>query len=225
MSLVIVSALLLYTEVGKIILLIIDSISNWINTQLMKTGTDCAKTVKKLLRHSCSIRVMENLDDIPVSTFYGKRFTTLASAAETIANARSSNSGIDVVIIPPEPDYQTDEEEFDEDDLVTAHLPHDIPGEIEIAIEDDSDEEYNMPTVDAILVSCEMSRVLSLLMSPKKTKQLSTDDLRWFLKSTLIVDVNHRKINFSTAYTSVDKLSVSLLGRVTVVRGGNKNEI
>ncbi|KAK4883300.1 hypothetical protein RN001_006619 [Aquatica leii] len=53
---------------------------------------------------------------------------------------------IDVVIIPPEPDYQIDEEEFDEDDLVTAHLPCDVLGEVKVAMEDDSDEEYNMPT-------------------------------------------------------------------------------
>ncbi|XP_031343006.1 piggyBac transposable element-derived protein 2-like [Photinus pyralis] len=88
---------------------------------------------------------MEQVNAISASSFYGKRFATLASAEDAIANTKFPNSEIDVVIIPPEPDYQTDEEEFDEDDLVTASLPQDVPGEIEIAMEDDSDEEYNMP--------------------------------------------------------------------------------
>ncbi|KAK4883871.1 hypothetical protein RN001_000142 [Aquatica leii] len=45
------------------------------------------------------------------------------------------------VVPDTEPDYQTDVKEFDEDDLVTVHLPLDNPEEVEIAMEDDSDEE------------------------------------------------------------------------------------
>lgn len=94
---------------------------------------------------------MDNFKEISTFSFYGRKFKTLSSATDAIENASCSNSGIDVVIIPPEPYCQTDEEEFGEDDLVTSQLPHEIPSQIEIAMDDDSsdsDEEYNMPLSD-----------------------------------------------------------------------------
>lgn len=96
---------------------------------------------------------------VPCSSFYGKRFETLACAEDVIENTKSINSEIDVVIILPDADYRTDEEEFDDDDLVTNVLPNDVPGELEIDIigmedpDDDNDEwqdDKNIPLSEFI---------------------------------------------------------------------------
>lgn len=57
------------------------------------------------------------------------------------------NSEVDVVI-SPSADYQTDEEEFDEDDLITTQFPTDVLDEIEIDAfqdENENDEGDNIP--------------------------------------------------------------------------------
>lgn len=95
---------------------------------------------------------MDNFKEISSSSFYGKRFASFASAVDSIENIRNCNSEIDVVVIPPEVDYQTDEEEFDDDNLVDAQLPNDVPGAIEIEIqESDSDSEDNMPLSEIVI--------------------------------------------------------------------------
>ncbi|KAJ8948285.1 hypothetical protein NQ318_020772 [Aromia moschata] len=65
-----------------------------------------------------------------------KRFKTLGEAMEEIS---SSNRESEIVIIPPEVDTQTDEEEFDDMDI--SNSPCDIPGEVEVqhSSDDESD--------------------------------------------------------------------------------------
>lgn len=78
--------------------------------------------------------------------FYGNRYRTLGLAADDLAS--SSRQDVSVVIIPPDVDYQTDNEEIDEDDLQSQNIPNDVPGEIELEYandESDSDDEYNIP--------------------------------------------------------------------------------
>ena len=70
---------------------------------------------------------------IPPINFYGKRFKTLESAADNIEE--SSHNDIDVIIIPTDVDYQTDNEDIDEDNLLPAVLPKDIPGQIEVSMQ------------------------------------------------------------------------------------------
>ncbi|KAF5273278.1 hypothetical protein FQR65_LT04700 [Abscondita terminalis] len=81
-------------------------------------------------------RVQSKMDftEICPTSFYGKRFETLAAASDAIEKARTNTSEVDLVIIPPNVDYQTDEEEFDDDNLIAIELPKDIPGELEVDV-------------------------------------------------------------------------------------------
>lgn len=75
-----------------------------------------------------------NFKPIPVKHFYGKRFNSLVSALDEMScNEEFVNA--DIVIIPPEADYVTDEEDIDEDNMKTVEMPQDVPGEVEIFIE------------------------------------------------------------------------------------------
>ncbi|KAJ8928709.1 hypothetical protein NQ314_018719 [Rhamnusium bicolor] len=83
---------------------------------------------------------MDNDEFQPVSTgsFYGKRYKTLSAAVDDIASSSSHNDA-DIVVIPPDVDVQTDEDEIDEDNCATSYLPNDVPGEIEVHYDDDED--------------------------------------------------------------------------------------
>ncbi|KAJ8934302.1 hypothetical protein NQ318_000868 [Aromia moschata] len=82
----------------------------------------------------------------PISSkcFYGKRFKTLGEAMEEIS---SSNREPEIVIIPPEVDTQTDEEEFDDNDMNISNFPCDIPGEVKVQYS--SDDEIPLSEVAA----------------------------------------------------------------------------
>lgn len=97
---------------------------------------------------------MMNPDDaVPVATpiFYGKRYRRLAAAVDEI-DSWNQHIPADIVIIPPEVDTQTDDEDID-DDLIEDNevgLPRDVPGEVEIHYLDanddsSSDEEMDVP--------------------------------------------------------------------------------
>lgn len=76
-------------------------------------------------------------------TVQGKRYKTLESALDDV---EKENRSAEIVIIPPEPDYETDKDEIDEDDLQTITLPKDIPGEVEVFLSDnDFDSEDRIP--------------------------------------------------------------------------------
>lgn len=86
---------------------------------------------------------IDNIDEfeaIPCSSFYGRRHATFESAIDYLEK-KSSRVVVDIVLIPPNVDEQTDEEEFEEDDLVTTQLPSDVPGEIEIGCDSEEDED------------------------------------------------------------------------------------
>ncbi|KAJ8964483.1 hypothetical protein NQ314_004770 [Rhamnusium bicolor] len=67
----------------------------------------------------------------------------MQAALDVIEDAKSSNSEIDLVIIPPDLGNQTDNEEFDDDDLVFTEMPKDDPGEIEVDINGPSEDKNN----------------------------------------------------------------------------------
>nr|CAI5855414.1 unnamed protein product [Callosobruchus analis] len=68
---------------------------------------------------------------IPAAAFYRrKKLPNLDAAADFITSCSSND--IDVVILPPDPDMLTDEEDIDEDNLESAELPSDVPGMLEV---------------------------------------------------------------------------------------------
>nr|CAI5833785.1 unnamed protein product [Callosobruchus analis] len=68
---------------------------------------------------------------IPAAAFYRrKKLPNLDAAADFITSCNSN--GIDVVILPPDPDMLTDEEDIDEDNLESTELPSDVSGMLEV---------------------------------------------------------------------------------------------
>lgn len=86
------------------------------------------------------------MDFKPIATdmFYGRRYRNLQAAVEDLDE---NEQNIDIVVIPPEPDYHTDEDEIDEDDIRADTLPFDVPGAVEMFsnVDTGSDEEDNIP--------------------------------------------------------------------------------
>ncbi|KAK9751433.1 hypothetical protein QE152_g5029 [Popillia japonica] len=82
--------------------------------------------------------------DIPPIRFYGRKvFHTLPEAADEIENYEGE---IDVILVPPEPDILTDEEEQDDDNIMESQIPNDVPGFVEVGLGNsikwcDSDDE------------------------------------------------------------------------------------
>ncbi|GLV46154.1 hypothetical protein CBL_02870 [Carabus blaptoides fortunei] len=74
---------------------------------------------------------------------YGQRYKTLGEAIDKI-NSTDDNTPVDIILIPPEVDVQTDEEDVDEDDLLSTSAPKDVPGEVELAHYSD-EEDDNIP--------------------------------------------------------------------------------
>ncbi|KAB0803076.1 hypothetical protein PPYR_00046 [Photinus pyralis] len=94
---------------------------------------------------------MEPVDFPGISSlrFYGRRsYCHLNPALEDISSSDNQNE-IDIVIIPPNVDEQTDEEEFDDNNIQEFSMPNDVAGEIELQHMDSdietSDEESNLP--------------------------------------------------------------------------------
>lgn len=82
---------------------------------------------------------------ISTGTFYGKRYATVNDALEDFLSD-NNHATADMVIIPPDVDTNTDEEDIDDDNIEAQGLPHDVPGEIELHVMDsDEDEEDNLP--------------------------------------------------------------------------------
>ncbi|KAF5285330.1 hypothetical protein FQA39_LY04429 [Lamprigera yunnana] len=74
---------------------------------------------------------------INASTFYGRRYKDLESA---IGDLEDDDRQIDLTIISPSPDYETDLDDIDEDNILSDVLPADVPGEIEVFT---NDSEYD----------------------------------------------------------------------------------
>lgn len=84
---------------------------------------------------------MDSSKCVSTTSFYGKRYKHLNLALEDVAEI---NQHVDIVIVPPNPNYQSDDDEIDEDNLQVDILPQDVPGEVEIFQNDpqfDSDDE------------------------------------------------------------------------------------
>lgn len=71
----------------------------------------------------------DGISPISANCFYGKRYRTLKEAIE---NVSCSTSEADIIIIPPDVDEQTDEEELDENDMDIIIFPNDVPGQLEL---------------------------------------------------------------------------------------------
>ncbi|KAJ8914400.1 hypothetical protein NQ315_017494 [Exocentrus adspersus] len=93
--------------------------------------------------------VMDEFQSVPPIRFYGSRHKHLGTPLEEIS-CQSSRQATEIVIIPPDVDDQTDEENIDdgmceEENLV---LPNDVAGEIELHYEssgEDTDDESSIP--------------------------------------------------------------------------------
>ncbi|KAK9737106.1 hypothetical protein QE152_g10959 [Popillia japonica] len=109
------------------------------------------------------------LKEIRLSIFYGKQFETLSAALDAIENEKSTKPEIDVVISPPDVDDQTDEEAFDDDDLVTTEMPNDVPGQIKIEM-DESEDDENWEYDDNILLS---------VLSERQKKKRKMAERKW----------------------------------------------
>lgn len=88
--------------------------------------------------------------EIPPRTFYGgQRYQHLQHAIEDVAST-SSHNVIDIVVIPPDADPQTDDEEFDDNYIQEEpyFMPDDVAGGIELqhisSENETSDEEYDL---------------------------------------------------------------------------------
>lgn len=93
----------------------------------------------------------EDFPEISPKNFYGRqRYQHLQPALEKVASSSMKNE-VDIVIIPPTVDPQTDEEDFDENYIPDELLmPQDVTGEIELqhisdSESEDSDGECNLP--------------------------------------------------------------------------------
>ncbi|XP_030753599.1 piggyBac transposable element-derived protein 2-like [Sitophilus oryzae] len=72
----------------------------------------------------------DDFQPITTTSFYGRKiFSTLQEAADAI---ESHEDEADVIVLPPEPDVLTDQEEFDDDNIMESHIPNDVPGYIEV---------------------------------------------------------------------------------------------
>lgn len=102
-----------------------------------------------------------------VKSFYGKKFHRLGSALDSLAASTSTNP-VNLVIVPPDPDTQTDEEDVD-DDVTSDHsqkLPVDIPGTVEIEVTEEDFEETDREESESVPVR-------------KRRCRTATGDIRW----------------------------------------------
>ena len=76
---------------------------------------------------------------IKTSSFYSKPFKNLNSALDFVENDVHKN--FDIAIIPPDPDYNTDEEEGNAEDIIFDRIPNDVPGEVEVFFGSDSEDD------------------------------------------------------------------------------------
>ncbi|KAF5282225.1 hypothetical protein FQA39_LY17669 [Lamprigera yunnana] len=86
---------------------------------------------------------MEAHDGINASTSYDRRYKDLESA---IGDLEDGDRQLDLTIILPSPDYETDLDDIDEDNIQSHFLPADVPGQIEVFTNDSQyDSDDNIP--------------------------------------------------------------------------------
>ncbi|KAJ8909335.1 hypothetical protein NQ315_013451 [Exocentrus adspersus] len=85
---------------------------------------------------------IDSFSHVPVSSFYGRKsFSRLQDAADCIETYEGGE--VDVIILPPEPDALTDEEEFDDENIDDNRVPVDVPGSVEVDFGSDIEEDLN----------------------------------------------------------------------------------
>ncbi|KAK4878867.1 hypothetical protein RN001_011373 [Aquatica leii] len=81
---------------------------------------------------------------IKTKSFYGWRFLHLEEAVENLEN---NDRSADIVIIPPEVDGLTDEENYSDEEFPISLIPNDVPGQIKLHfLSSDEDDEYIPPS-------------------------------------------------------------------------------
>ncbi|KAK4875490.1 hypothetical protein RN001_011912 [Aquatica leii] len=115
----------------------------------------------QLKRNKHNIDTME-IPSISSINFYGQRYKRLGQAVEQI-NSTDDNTPVSILLIPPEVDIQTDEEDVDDDDLLSSSIPKDVPGEVEVVYDSDEDD-------DTISLSIIQDMLHKARHNPKNTK-------------------------------------------------------
>ncbi|KAK4883924.1 hypothetical protein RN001_000195 [Aquatica leii] len=81
---------------------------------------------------------------INTKSFYGRRFL---HSEEAVENLENNDRSADIVIIPPEVDVLTDEENYSDEEFPISLIPNDVPGQIELHfLSSDEDDEYIPPS-------------------------------------------------------------------------------
>lgn len=75
------------------------------------------------------VGLFRNMDPLDTTFFHGRSYKILRAAIESI---QSEDRPADIVIIPPNVDEQTDEEDIEEDVLMSNEYPADVPGTVEV---------------------------------------------------------------------------------------------
>ncbi|XP_065363610.1 piggyBac transposable element-derived protein 2-like [Calliphora vicina] len=101
---------------------------------------------------------------IKPSSFYGKAFKNLNSALDFVENY--DHEHFDIAIIPPDPDYNTDEEEGNADDILFDRMPNDIPGEVEVFFGSDSEDDIPLEQLRQTMMSSKSNKIV-----PKWTRR------------------------------------------------------
>lgn len=151
-------------------------------------GHKCGRKHNAFFCYS-SITEMDPDDGLPFKTisadcFYGKRYDTLENAIDYVAS--TSHHNVDVILLPPDVDTQTDEEDIDEDVCDNPHFPADIPGEVEVHYDSASDSDDDNIPLSEFGTKCNQ-------VNPDSSKRKKTDkepEARWTDK---IVDLQMKE--------------------------------
>lgn len=137
------------------------------------------------------------MEPIKPLVFYGKRYNTLGAAVEAVS---LQDSSADMVIIPPDVDQQTDEEDIDEDVIMNTDFPIDVPREMELhhdatkELEEDWKDEDNL----------HLSELKKSLVAPKRQK-MAIEPPKWTKE---VIDITMKEIDI---YTEIlEKLKTDL---------------
>ncbi|KAF5279746.1 hypothetical protein FQA39_LY05436 [Lamprigera yunnana] len=93
---------------------------------------------------------MEPHDGINASTFYGRPYKDLEFA---IGDLEDDDKQIDLTIIPPSPDYETDLDDIDKDNIQSDVLPAVVLSETGVLIIEEGDEKVEKGDIEDLELS------------------------------------------------------------------------
>ncbi|XP_060801114.1 piggyBac transposable element-derived protein 3-like [Amyelois transitella] len=99
----------------------------------------------------------------------------LQEAIEAIMREDGSDVEVDLVALPPEPSVLTDEEEGDDDKIMTNDFPKDIPGNVEVFI-NRNDDEWDSSDEELLATTAAKKRRTDNLPGPRWRKCHPTYD-------------------------------------------------